>query len=1023
MARFRVDDPSLPRPVFINAPKNASEEDKLEVYNQLRSRIEDAQLKLSDYREPTGRDRPSKGAQKENLKALFAQGIGLENPDEFNIYEGLPFSERLGLDFLPTETDKIQFLQEKYGADNVGVVPFKGKPVTFYKDPSDNKFRLVDEYGASLSDFTADITSEIPALLVATGAVAAAPFTGGTSLGALVATGALSAGAYTGTKAAQDAIARGVVGDDVDAMDIIDRRGTEFLIQAPIDMATMGAGRLLKGALPNGAKGVVANQVRQLEKEAGVTVPKAMLQRADRPEVVRQLAEKRPDSNIGKIFERNRTILGRKARELFSGDISGTIKNKYGQFIEKTQNNYNRIKNKLDSVRAEQQIIKGTKPSTTRPDVKERVAKGLERDLAAKADRLRAPEDVGMGIRESGNFVQRAIFSQLYKIERTRKGLYEKVNDLMKDVPITADELNDALQDAFLKIRDFKDFDFIGDAETRKILSKFRPVKVKEGTLSSIEKLDELADVANISFRELDDLIKAIDGNIVYTQKGVDLSNPAQSALVTLRNQLDALRTAKIQEGGAAAQKAFRAADRYFKKTVLPYRQRFDSVIELQRGQSRNNVFDQLDKLAAGGRKTPPKIGFFKDGSAVVNEAFKTPEQLARIIAGSGNDLTVKKILRKKWMESKKLNALSGESKFSLGDIDREIIEILWNKGKIRDFEILARQVGKKKQLTEFQTNRVFRTLEKADTGLKEKQLRQLIDEEAALTGELDRFNRDLLQLVIKGEAPAPENIGGFAKIILGKKDPSKTIEQLYNAVGGRDSLGAKQLQEAMFEEILKQARKGKIEFIQEGTDGILWNPQTMRGILEKKEEILKNVWGKSRYDKFKLFNEGLDRFGIRKLTRKERSEMRIGTAVSGQGRISLFLTSIPSWASSKFSSAVWGAEGYDFLNAPVTSLLKGASDSPEVFAKLLEGRIKTILAGSKGIGNMLLSGENDPVFDAYIADQYMRYLQDVDQDDLADEEDILAAQERAARLEERPIEEPAPARQPARPTRPSMAR
>jgi hypothetical protein len=103
--------------------------------------------------------------------------------------------------------------------------------------------------------------------------------------------------------------------------------------------------------------------------------------------------------------------------------------------------------------------------------------------------------------------------------------------------------------------------------------------------------------------------------------------------------------------------------------------------------------------------------------------------------------------------------------------------------------------------------------------------------------------------------------------------------------------------------------------------------------------------------------------------------------------------------------------------------LLKGANDAPELFAKLLEGRIKTILAGSKGIGNMLLSGENDPVFDAYIADQYMRYLQDVDQDDLADEEDILAAKERAARLEERPKGEPAPARRTGRPARPSMAR
>jgi hypothetical protein len=154
------------------------------------------------------------------------------------------------------------------------------------------------------------------------------------------------------------------------------------------------------------------------------------------------------------------------------------------------------------------------------------------------------------------------------------------------------------------------------------------------------------------------------------------------------------------------------------------------------------------------------------------------------------------------------------------------------------------------------------------------------------------------------------------------------------------------------------------------------------------------------------LFNEGLDRYGIRKLTKKERQEMRVGTALSGGGRISLFLTAVPSWVSSKFSSAVWGAGGYDFINKPILSSLKAANDAPELFAKILEGRIKTIMAGSKGIQSLLLSGENDPTFDAYISQQYMRYLDDKDVDDIASEEDIVGARERAEREQDTPKED-----------------
>lgn len=991
------NDPDLPFGIQINAPKNATQEELLQALNLKKKQIATAQQRINTYKSGrTGRNKISDEEERENLQALFATALGLTNSSQFNIDKGASFGDRIALDFLPTESDRRQYLEKKYGAPNVRYIRFRGKDVPVYKDPEDNRFRLVDEFGTSLLDFTADIAAESLALAASAGAVALAPATAGaslTSLPAALATAGISSAAYVGTKAASDVAARLAAGDDVDLEDIGKRRGMELLIQAPLDLATLKAGKILRGALPKEGKGVVVQEVKNIADATGAIVPRQMISRSDRPEIARQVAEKAPDSNLGRLFELNRDLIAKKARELFSGDITGTIRNQYDEYLNRTRNSFNRITNKLDEVKKDITSVKGRSLSTTKSIIADRVQKGFQKDLMVKIDRLTAPEVIGMGLRESGRFVQKKIFSQLHKLERQRQALYGKVNQLMETVPVTADELNNALNKAFNGIKDFKDFDFVADEGTRQILSKFRPTKVKEGILTSMEKLDEFADAKSISFQQLDSIIKALDNSIVYTQKGVDISNPTQAALLTLRNNLDALRTAKIAEGGKDAKRAFQAADRFFKGTILPFRQRFDSEVKLLDGQKRQTIFEQLDAFEAGKRKTEPKMDFLRDGSTLLEDAFATPEKLQRYVNATQGDLDTKKILRKKWMESKNLEAKADLPSFKLNSKDLEIIEILWNKKKINDFRVIERQLGKKKGLVEFQTNRLFKELEKVETGLNDKQLRELVDQEIALTRELNVFNKDLLKLVVNGDVPPPDDVAGFARILLGKKDQGKVVKQLYEAIGGRDSLNGKQLQEAMFEEILRVAKKGKSDFIQEGKHGILWNPAKMRPLLEKYEDTLTQVWGKSKYDSLELFNTGMERFGIRKLTAQERREIRIGTALSGNGKFSAFLTAVPSWIGTKYSSTVWGAGGYDFMSRPLSSTLQGAIDSPELFAKILEGRIKTILSSSKGISNNFLSSENDPAFNNYMTSQYMQYFSDNDIDDLAEAEDIAAMQ------------------------------
>jgi hypothetical protein len=1003
-----TNDPDLPiRGISFNAPKNATEEELLEALNNKKKEIEKAQRSLDTFKSGrTGRNKISDEQVKENLQELFSKAIGLANSSEFNIDKGASFGDRIALDFLPTNTDRRQYLEKKYGETNVGVLPFRGEETFFYRDPEDNKFRLVDEYGTGFADFTADIAAESLALGASAGALAFFPATAAaalTSLPAALATAGISSGSYALAKGASDVAARLATGDDVDFKDIGARRGKELLIQAPLDLATLRAAKLLRGAIPKEAKGAVVQEIKKIRDRTGVTVPQQMLSKNERPEVLRQIAEKAPDSELGKLFERNRDTLFKETEALFTGDPTGTLKNHYDDYLRKTKEGFNRITNKLDEVKKDISTVTGRKLSTSKAIIADRVQRGFNKDLMVKIDRLNAPEVIGMSPRESGLFIQGKIFSKLHKLERQRQALYGKVNQLMETVPVTADELNNALNKSFNNIKDFKDFDFVSDEGTREILSRFRPTKVKEGILTSMEKLDEFADAKSISFEQLDNVIKSIDNNIIYTPEGVNISNPNQAALSTLRKELDALRTAKIAEGGRGAKRAYQEANRFYKNTILPFRERFDSEVKLIGGQKRQTIFEQLDAFEAGKRKTSPfqrKGIFVKDGSKLLEEAFGATEKLQRYVDAADDNLDVKKILRKKWMETKNLEAKADLPSFKLKPKDLEIIEILWNKKKINDFRVVERQIGKKKGLVEFQTNRLFKELEKAETGLNEKQLRQLVDQEISLTRELDAFNKDLLKLVVDKDVPPPDDIAGFAKVLLGKKNQGKVVEQLYEAVGGPDSLNGVQLQEAMFEEILRRARKSDKSLIQEGAidsitgkNSLLWDVNAMKTQLDKHEDILTQVWGKSKYDNFVLNNDGMKYFGIRKLGPKERADMRVGTAFSGQGRLSLFVTAIPSWISTKYTSNLWNAGGYNVLSKPVSSSIRATNKSVELFAKLMEGRIKTTMASEKGIANMLLSSENDPAFHDYIKLEYMRYLSDNDIDDLAEAEDIAAMQ------------------------------
>lgn len=975
--KFRVNDPSISRPLFIDAPLGASDEDKLRIYNNLKKGITDAQLELADY--GRGSKRKFEDNESEKLQSLFSKGLGLSDPSEFSMTEGLGFKDRFNLSFLPTETDKLQFLQKKFGRENVTAIEFRGKPSLVFKDPEDEKFKLVDEYGASLSDFFADTASEA-APIVASAGILAAPFTGGASL---LATAALTSTAYVGTKAFQDIAARGLAGDDIELGDITKRRLVDLAFQAPIDLATLKAGRLISGLIPKDAGGLVAKEMQRI-RELGFKVPKQITSSArDKISTAQTVASKRPDGALAKnVFGYNRELASKKIKELFSGDLEGSVINKYRSFIDSTQNQYKRIKDSLRDVRNSKTSVSGRALNTTEKQIERDVTRNVNNSIRSKTDRLSALEDQGLNPVEGGFAIQRKVFDNLFKINKTKNSLYASVEDLMQGVSVPLGSLRRSLMSTLKKIDD--------PNLNNQILSSIRPTGTTRMLITSIDELPNQS-ISNITYKQLDNMVKAIDDKLPYGNAGkLNLGEEKVAALQQLRTSLDALRSRTIlKAGGTEAKRAYTKANNYFKQTVLPFRQRFDDVVNLQDGQNLNKILKQFDDFSNGTRKTPPKVIFSKDGSKVINEAFDTPEKLARLADQIGSDSILRSTLRKKWLESKKIQANTPSKGFQITDKDKEIIKILWNKSKVKDFEIVSRQLANKKGIIDFKTNRLFRELSEPFEASKASDLAKLVRQELELSSQLDFFDRDLLGLIVKGNAPIPESVGGFSKIILGfdqsKKLTSSTVDDFVNAIGGRNSVAGMELQEAMFAELIKRSNaRGTSKTIQEGTlTKELWDPLDLNKLLTENKSILQATWGKEKLNKLIEFNNAMAQFSVKKLTKAQAKDVRVGTAISANARMSLFLTAIPDAVSTRLKSALWSADAFNWMERPIVSTVKGSLNASETFAKLLEGRIKLIMSTEKGIQSMFGSSDSDPLFDGYLSKEYMKYLEEADLSDL----------------------------------------
>lgn len=166
--------------------------------------------------------------------------------DQIDIKSGLTGTTRFTVGMLPTPESKLEYLQNTFKPENVKPVNISGSPSFVVQ--RGGKWVLVDELGASFSDFTADVLGEAGPLV---GAIAGGVVGG--KMGKAVAAG--SAAGQMAAGSVQDVAMRLGTGLPVDAAEIAARRGIEagigYLIDKTGQLLTRPAIKRIGENIPN----------------------------------------------------------------------------------------------------------------------------------------------------------------------------------------------------------------------------------------------------------------------------------------------------------------------------------------------------------------------------------------------------------------------------------------------------------------------------------------------------------------------------------------------------------------------------------------------------------------------------------------------------------------------------------------------------------------------------------------------------------------------------------------------------
>lgn len=513
MATFDLEDNQTGLKIRVNGDSMPTEEDMPQLFAAARKDAQE-QLSTGKFKQNADFSEVDKATERKRIQQLSAAALGVP-VDNVDIDSGMSFWDRTKLNMQPTNAEKMKQLEDDYGKDGVSMLDVGGTPKMFFRDPKTSKMTMVDEQGASLADFTADIAGEV---LPAAGTIVGGTLGLAGGFPGMVAGGAAGGALVRG---AQDIATRALSGEEQQYGEMGKRIGKEALFGAGADILTLGTGRLaskvFKSKLTGDASAQTFSKISD-EVGEGALTPR-MMQGGEA--LTRELGI---ESQIGgRVGDARQAIQSAAEREV--GQVSTESFEKFTQAVTKERD----------------ELLKSV------PAGDKKLAAQIEKQYQDKVKGFGAGQ--GRVVSDIGDEVITESVEPALKASRDRK------NDLYK-----AFDIQDAKAGGIFTAKEVgKRFD--------RVIVKNRMKNTK--AIESIKKeiADDATDGKKYTLKEIDDLISNVTDAM---PDNVLKSKTAQQVAAQLSDSLDTLVKRRAKEF-KELNKAWKDANSYYKNTYTKF--------------------------------------------------------------------------------------------------------------------------------------------------------------------------------------------------------------------------------------------------------------------------------------------------------------------------------------------------------------------------------------------------------------------------------------------------------------------
>ena len=901
MPKYKLTDDATGMSVVVNSDNGLTEQGVqstlAEARKQAAKSIETGRYKL----DPKTNEELSSEAANDKLRRYAGYSMGVK-PEEMDVDSGASLWERTKMDLLPDDSSRMEYLEKKYGAENVSALNVGGTAKMFYRDPKSNKMTMVDEMGTSLADFTADIAGEAVTTAGAVGgAIAGTALAPGAGTGAGALAGATAGAALGGflTGVTQDVAAETLAGQDVEIGEIAKRRAIEAGIGIPIDLVTAGAGRFISKRI---GKNVVDDMVSGLDKaekqlaKRGIEIDRTAGMETGRRAMADEsvIAGKRSSSLISRKLQGIRDTLGDFQRAVQGeGDGAGA----FGKTIQKIQSDANDL--------VEEIAKQDTKAAAT-------IRKSLDRKIA----RMQVQEE-GM---DSLGAKMRNVF-KLGKSEAQDRNATNWTNleqqAAQRGVSVSGREAAESLKQGVSKMSDVK-------------LRKNPEVRAE------IERLEQMGD-ETISFKDLRATIETIQDMV--PAGGATGGKVAQQVASAAADSLRTLRDKVIQRGGREFAKTYDDTVKYYT----------DNFLRFERGAVGRSLAEKMGKETMSNTQVANAV---LSDPASVRESLRAAKE-----AGGAEGAGLVQELRKAYMN--KIGLGRGTEMGSRVKYDKEILRELYGydssgvfreglaRRKIESMERLNRSLKQSKvDVSKVAPEDVERLLDTL-TPKEASEVVARITKKAKLEAAQDEaLANTLWKKIAKGEWEAMDN-EVFAEAALSKSP--KTLRKLLDDMpeGSREPF-----KQDFVRAIFGTAQDGA----QINSRGAaLWNPNSLEKTLAKRKSQIKSVLGEDGYEDLVAANKFMK---ASEAITGQAADVALRASGGPQGFHFFLVGSVLNAFRDRFMGWAYGSGAMKPL---LKVMSKNVSD--EQFAKNFQRVFSSMIGTRRGVEALAREGEHDPNF------------------------------------------------------------